>query len=249
MFSRRAQDHGRHAGLACLFALGIVVLTVVAWITVAGGHASRQRSDADNDRLFFDFESPRLDWTNDGTPLQVVDNGRNASGLAVVGSELTHGAPTGLNAAGYLEAQMPSPVSRIGVVAQFRSANSGAVGLVSSSESIAAANRNGVHDRLPNSGVVFAATNTGWNFGVWDAVTNTQQVLLYGNLTLPMDGTGQAFEVIRRGDTVTIRLPDGTMHAAADPRIADWSGSWAAWELYEQDVERVPATLSAVWAS
>jgi hypothetical protein len=235
--------------LTCVIAGGIVALLVVGLVCVATGQAKGPSWNAGNDRIFTDFNSPQLGWTNDGTSLDVIENGRNASGLAVADSALTHGAPTGANAAGYLEARMSGPVNRVGAVAEFHSANSGSIGLVSSSESIAAANGNGIHDRLPNIGLLFAATSTGWNFGLWDAAAKTQQVLMYGSLALPADGSGQAFEVTRHGDTVTIRLPDGTMHATADPRIADWSGPWVAWELYEQDVGRVPATLTAVWAS
>jgi hypothetical protein len=143
---------------------------------------------------------------------------------------------------------MTAPVSRIGAVAEFHSENSGAIGLVASSDSIAVANSNGNRDQLPN-GILFAATNRAWQFGVWDTAAKTAHVLLQGTLALAADGTGQAFEVVRYGDTVTVRLPDGTMQATADSRIAEWSGPWASWELYEFDAGRVPATLTAVWAS
>ena len=227
----------------------LVLILLLASIGIANVLAGTDAPNTEHDRVFTDFSSPQLRVTNDGTPLSVLDTGRNVSGLAVVNSELTHGAPTESNAAGYLEARIDAPVSRIGAVAEFHSENSGAIGLVSWSESIAEDSGEGVRDQLPNGGILFAATNRQWHLGVWDSAAKTQHVLLHGTLALPADGTGHAFEVIRYGDTVTIRLPDGTMQATADPRIAQWTGPWANWELYEFNVGQAPATLGAVWAS
>lgn len=236
-------------GWRCAIAAGVVLVAALTSFVIPKVLGRTEGPNAEHDRVFADFSSPQLLETNDGTPLAVLDNGRNVSGLAVVDSELTHGAPTGSNAAGYLEARMAAPVSRIGAVAEFHSANTGAIGLVASSESIAAQGGKGIRDQLPNGGILFAATNRDWHFGVWDSAANTEQVLLHGTLALAADGTGQAFEVVRYGDTVTVRLPDGTMQATADARIAEWSGPWASWGLYEFDAGRVPATLAAVWAS
>jgi hypothetical protein len=235
--------------LSCAIAAGSVVTLALASIAIADVLAGSDAPNAEHDRVFADFSSPQLRETNDGTPLAVVDNGRNVSGLAAVGSELTHGAPTASNAAGYLQARMTAPVSRVGAVAEFHSENSGAIGLVASSDSIAQPSGNGLRDPLPNGGILFAATNRAWQFGVWDSAAKTEHVLLQGTLALAADGTGQAFEVVRYGDTVTVRLPDGTMQATADSRIAEWSGPWASWGLYEFDAGRVPATLTAAWAS
>ncbi|ULE33635.1 hypothetical protein [Mycobacterium sp. IDR2000157661] len=230
---------------------GLVVALIVALagIGLVDVLTINELPNHERDRVFADFSSPRLDVTNDGTPLTVLDTGRNASELAVVGSELTHGRPEQSNAAGYLEARMTAPVSRIGAVAEFHSAKSGAIGLVSSSDSIADDSGTGVRAQLPSSGILFAATNRRWHFSVWDSAAQRQQVLLHGTLALPDDGTGHAFEVVRYGDVVTIRLPDGTMHATTDSRIAQWTGPWAYWQLYELDAEEVPATLTAVWGS
>jgi hypothetical protein len=232
-----------------VIAVGIVVILALASIGLVNVLAESDGPNTEHDRVFADFSSPQLRVTNDGTPLAVLDSGRNVSGLAVVNSELTHGFPKQSNAAGYLEARIDAPVSRIGAVAEFHSENSGAIGLVSSSESIADASGKGARDSLPNGGILFASTNRQWHFGVWDSAAKREHVLLHGTLALAADGTGQAFEVVRYGDTVTVRLPDGTMQATADSRIAQWTGPWANWQLYEFDTGQVPATLTAVWAS
>jgi hypothetical protein len=229
---------------------GVSVLTLVlAIMSLADASSCSDTPNAVCDRVFADFQSSHLQSTNDGTPLAVYDNGANASGLAAVDGELTHGAPTGANADGYLEARMSAPVTRIGAIVAFHSENSGAVGLASFADSVVAARTKGSPDPIPNGGIHFAATNKDWRFGVWDSAANSERVLLSGVLRLPADGTEHAFEVARYGDTVTVRLPDGTMQATRDPRIAEWSGPWACWELYEYDPRRVPATITSVWAS
>lgn len=252
MSKRPAQRRWRPA-VTWAVAGGLVVALVVAGTGIAtgqfGGESGVDAPGADHDRVFADFASPQIGVSSDGTPLTVFDNGRNTHGLAALDSELAHGAPTAANAAGYLEARMSLPVNRIGAIVEFHSANSGAVGLISSSESIAAANRRGSPDRLPNAGIVFAASTTNWHLGVWDSEAKTEKVLLQGTLALAPDGLGHAFEVTRYGDTAVVRLPDGTMQATADWRIAQWSGPWASWELYEYDPGRVPVTLASVWAS
>ncbi|MEO3761533.1 hypothetical protein ABGB19_25045 [Mycobacterium sp. B14F4] len=227
----------------------MVVIVAAAVVGLVDMLVGPETPNHERDRVFADFTSRQLDVTNDGTPLTVLDSGRNISGLAVVDSELTHGSPKQANAAGYLQARIDAPVTRIGAVAEFHSANSGAIALISSADSLADDSGTGVRDRLPSSGMLFAATNRSWHFSVWDGVAKKMHVLLHGALALPADGTGHAFEVVRYGDTVTIRLPDGTMRATADARIARWSGPWAYWQLYEQNVGQVPATLTAVWAS
>jgi hypothetical protein len=235
-------------GAAC--AGGIALAVVLGSIAIATVPTGSGASYAEEDRLFADFSSAQLQKTNDGTSLAIYDNGGNASGLAAVDSELTHGAPTRHNAAGYLEARMGAPVTRIGAVAAFHSENSGAITLVLWSDSLVAAHDKKSPGPIPNGGVHFAADNKSWNLGVWDSAANTVQVLLHGTLAaLPADGTGQGFEVVRYGDTVMVRLPDSTIQATRDPRIAQWSGPWACWELYEYDAEQVPATLMSIWAS
>jgi hypothetical protein len=239
----------RRPTFAIAFGLVLVLISALPSIGLADVLSEGEAPNTEHDRVFADFSLPNLRMTNDGTPLAILDTGRNASGLAVVNSELTHGAPTGSNAAGYLQARIDAPVSRIGAVAEFHSENSGAIGLVSASDSIADASGKGLRHTLPNAGLHFAATNKAWDFGVWDSAAKTVRVLLHGTLALPADGTGYAFEVVRYGDTVTVRLPDGTMQATEDWRIAQWTGPWAIWELYEFDAGQVPATVTAVWAS
>jgi hypothetical protein len=201
------------------------------------------------DRVFDDFSSPQLMSSNDGTPLGVYNNGGNTAGLAAVDSQLSHGAPKTPNAAGYLEARMAAPVTRIGAIASFHSVNSGAIGLLSWANSLVAARGKGSPGPAPNGGMHFAASSAEWILSIWDSAANAIDTLLEGPLSLRADGTEYPFEVVREGDTVTVRLPDGTTHSASDPRIGQWSGPWACWELYEAGQTRVPATIEAIWAS
>ena len=210
--------------------------------------SSCEAPKAGGDRVFTDFSSPQLQAANDGTPLAVFNNGNNVSGLAVVDGQLTHGDPVARNAAGFLEARMTAPVTLIGAMAAFHSQNSGDIGLTAWTDSIVAALKSQPLGPLPNGGIHFVASNKAWHFGVWDSEAHTEQVLLNGPLALAADGTNYEFEVAREGDTVTVRLPDGTTHTIRDPRIGAWSGPWVGWELYEYDADRVPATFASVWA-
>jgi hypothetical protein len=226
--------------------IGAAVLTLgFTAMSSAGGPPNNMPATG----VFADFRTAGLVTTKDGTPLAVYDNGGNATGLAVVNSQLTHGAPLIPNAAGYLEAGMAAPVTRIGAIVSFHGANSGAVGLLSWANSLVASRGAGFAGPLPNGGMHFAVSNTKWIFSVWDSAADTTDTLLDRPLALATDGTEYAFELVRDGDTVTVRLPDGTTQSTEDPRIGQWSGTWACWELYEADETRVPATIAAIWAS
>lgn len=231
---------------------GIVgtVVVILAFISInTSGDRCKDMSAAECDRVFADFSVPQLVASNDGTALGMYNNGGNVTGLEVVDSQLTHGAPLTPNAAGYLEARMAAPVTRIGAIVSFHSVNSGAIGLLSWANSLVASRGTGRPRPLPNGSVHFAATNTNWIFSIWDSAANTTVTLLNGRLALAADGTEYAFEVVRDGDTVTVQLPDGATQTVKDPRIAHWSGPWASWELYEPDATRVPASIEAIWAS
>ncbi len=225
----------------------VLILAMVAMVATANVGSCDDAPGAECDTVFADFNSPDLQTTNDGTPLTTYDLG-NASGLAVSDSQLTHGPPLS-QAAGYLEARIAAPVTRIGAIVKFHSENSGAVGLISWADSMIATRKATPPNPIPNGSVHFAASNKSWSFGVWDSAAQQLHLLLYGSLALATDGTEYAFEVTRYGDTVTIRLPDGTTQATRDPRIAEWSGAWACWELYENDAAEVPATISSIWAA
>jgi hypothetical protein len=248
MTEPRPRRRLRRLGVLCVV-IAVVAATLAFVRMAASGDPCHAVPATQCDRLFADFGLPSLATTNDGTRLGVYDNGGNTAGLSVVDSQLIHGAPFTPNAAGYLEARLPVPVRRIGAIASFHSGLPGAIGLLSWANSLVASRANGPSGPLPNGSMHFTATNTNWIFSVWDAAKNTTDTLLRGPLSLAADGTEYTFEVVRDRDTVTVRLPDGTAQSVTDPRIAQWAGPWACWELYEFDATRTPATIDAIWAS
>jgi hypothetical protein len=199
--------------------------------------------------LRFDGNQSLPDTADTGQPLGVVDNGRNTTGLGVVDGRLTHGDPTGANAAGYLEAALPGQVQVIGAEAVF-SEDSGSIALISWQSSIADARGGATPDPIPNGGIHFVADAESWHLGVWDGVAGTEDILIQRDLgEVRADGvTPYRFEVTRQGDKVWVTTPDGTAGPFTDPRIADWSGPWACWELYEFEPGMNPAAFTNVWA-
>lgn len=183
-----------------------------------------------------------------GQPFGTVETGKNESVLSAAEGLLRHGAATDNNAASYLEADLGKPVEKIGAEAVFFHPGGGQIALVAWEDSIAAARNKDNPDRVPNGGIHFVASPTGWHLGVYDT-NKGERIVAQGPITVHSDGvTPNKFEITRKGSMVWITLPDGSTSTATDPKIGQWSGRWATWELYENTPGLVPAAFSSVWA-
>lgn len=195
------------------------------------------------------FTNPNALYRADsGQQFGVWDNGKNDTGLAVSGGRLVHGAASGKNAAGYLEAGISKPVEMIGADVVF-SDPLGQVALVAWQNSIVAALTKPVPDRIPNGGIHFVAGSAGWHLGVYDT-NGGERILAEGKLQLAADGKAvHKFTVVRKGDTAWIVLPSGaTTPPIKDPKLAEWTGEWATWELFESAPATAPAAFTSVTA-
>jgi hypothetical protein len=69
----------------------------------------------------------------------------------------------------------------------------------------------------------------------------------YG-LALPQDGTPRTVDVVTAGDTVVLRLPDGTVTSVRDARFGTGSGTVAVWEFYKNADDSAEVTFAETWA-
>lgn len=184
-----------------------------------------------------------------GQPFGIWDNGKNTSGMTVTNGLLVHGDATGTHSASYLEAGIGKPVEKIGAEAVFASVDGGQIALVAWQDSIDAARNKANPDRIPNGGIHFVAGPTAWHLGVYDT-NKGERIISSGSINLVADGkTRHRFEVVRKGNQAWIVLPSGaTTPPVTDPKLGEWAGEWATWELYENTPGLAPAAFSSVWA-
>jgi hypothetical protein len=139
---------------------------------------------------------------SNGFELSVLGGDRNGYGMRVTDGALRHGSPLESDAASYLQAALNEPVTRIGVVATFP-AYAGSVALVVWQSSMAQSG-----DTIPNAGIHLVFDADQWHFGIWESGQG-ETVLASGKFASKGVNVPQAFEAVRRDDTVVITLPDG----------------------------------------
>lgn len=179
---------------------------------------------------------------------QTFDSGESASPTVVRGGLMQHGTPEGGSAAGYLETRLPGggDVERIGAEVTFPAdGESGAVALIGWEGSLVSARTE--RNTLPRSGMHFVAYPGSWHLGIIDPEGEVLEDIVGRGDYVNVNGP-QTFDLVRRGNTVWVTDPGGGVTEVADERVAAFTGSWACWELFEPDADRVPATISRVWA-
>jgi hypothetical protein len=94
-------------------------------------------------------------------------------------------------------------------------------------------------------GVHFVFDSKSWVMGVWDAQDGL--IVLDAGQFQPALVGRRSVNIVRSGSLVSISLPNGQLERVDDERISSDSGSWAAWELYEQSPGTTAASLSKAW--
>jgi hypothetical protein len=178
----------------------------------------------------------------DGVPIgaKVVDSGANASGLALAGGRLSHGAAEG-PASGFLEASLGSDVRALGVRVVFSASTSGSVALVGWRESLVKARKR--FGPTPATGMRLVAGPGHWELSVVD-----NDVRMLGSADYEPVAGPATFELVRDGATLYVVDPHGAVTVVEDKRVARLAGPWASWGLTETGPEQVPASIEAVWA-
>lgn len=188
-----------------------------------------------------------VDFSGSGIPdgFATFDDG-TTSDMTVEGGRLVHGESTGGRGASYLETELPGDVQRIGAVVEFAdSPTPGAVALIAWEDSLVQSRT--VRNTLPRSGLHFVAFPGQWHVGIIDPDAAELETII-GSGKFPRAKGPQEFDVVRDGDTVRVTDPSGTVTKVTDPRIAEYAGPWANWELYELDGDFAPASFLRVWA-
>ncbi|WP_370064525.1 hypothetical protein [Mycobacterium sp. MAA66] len=172
--------------------------------------------------------------------LSTVEAGRSLTPMQVLDGQLRHGAPTDSDASSEMVAELPQPVTQIGATIIFPP--------YSGSVALAAWDSQPFPDAKPDAGIHMVVGPDRWEMSVWDANAG-RDVLAGGNYPAGKPGTAQSFQVVRNGDTAVLTTPDGKQHSVTDPRVGQWTGSSATWELYETQPGLTPASISALWAT
>jgi hypothetical protein len=86
------------------------------------------------------------------------------------------------------------------------------------------------HDYSLNNMIHFNVRPGGWILqfrtagGTFDNIAD-------GPLNLPVDGTVSSWGMFINGDTVTLKLPDGTVRQVTDPRVSKLDGPYITYEM------------------
>ncbi|WP_157544543.1 hypothetical protein [Nocardioides halotolerans] len=168
------------------------------------------------------------------------ETGRLAWPLGVVDGLMTHGPAEGPNAVSWLEKWMKTDVRTIGARVQFAPNHSGSAAITAWHTSVL--ETSGLQQ--PRTGMRLALQPGAWQLVALDV--HGQSTLESG--TYPASGRSATFTMVRRGDTIWIIDPTGTVTQVRDPRISSLSGPWASWELRESKVGDRPAGFQEIWA-
>jgi hypothetical protein len=180
-----------------------------------------------------------------GRFFRTIEFGSKSAPAAVVHGGLTHGDPTGPNAASFAQTLLGNPIHRLGASVRFPD-DLGDIALVAWQVPLGSDEAKG---QIPNAGIHFVASAVQWHMSVWDSSVQHEIVFASGTYTRAGNpGDPRSFEISRSGDTATVHLPDGTERTVTDPRIGAWSADNACWELYEYGPGERPAVITALWS-
>ncbi len=185
----------------------------------------------------------RADFTlSDQLPngARIYDNESVSSGLVVRDGALQHGRPRGPVAVSSLETQLTGDVSKLGARVRFVGDDSGSVVLVAWQSSFVDSRRNG--QAIPATGLRLVAAP-----GSWELTAGPGAEVIGSGSFAHVQGT-ETFEVYRRDAEAWVVDPAGAVTHIDDERIGSLAGSWACWQLVEDEVSQNPAVIEALWA-
>ncbi|AGB21772.1 hypothetical protein Mycsm_01360 [Mycobacterium sp. JS623] len=180
-----------------------------------------------------------------GAGIRVLTVGDVSAGPKLAGQEMTQGVSQSDSAATYFEKQFPQPVTRIGIDTTLPpEAGQNVVVAMIIADGPLPAEFSGKSPR-PNVGVHLVITRQQWELGVWP--TNGQlEVIAAGVFDTRRFFQPLRYEVYRDGPTVRIVQPDGKTALVSDQRIAEYSGNWGVWEIFQQG-RGTPSPLIRSW--
>lgn len=171
--------------------------------------------------------------------------------LTVSGGKLVHAQATVNNSGGYVQVPLSGPVIESVMEFEFPVATNGVVTLAWPPQNWA----NGATvDFTQVVGLHLTLSRTTWKASTYDGPNATVDTTVYGSGTfttpLALAVTHRvAASLDRASGTVTITLPDGSMHNYTNAFLTTNTGPFAVFELYEQFSTAAPAVITKITAS
>jgi hypothetical protein len=168
------------------------------------------------------------------------ETGALAWPLGIVDGLMTHGAPRGPHAVSWLERWTKTDVRTIGARVRFATNHSGAAVLTAWHTSVLDLSG----EQQPRTGMRLVVMPGQWRLVAIDR---------HGTSTLAHGGYAEAghsatFNLVRRGRTVWVTDPEGTVTSVSDRRVLTLAGPWASWELRDSAPGTRPAGFQEIWA-
>ncbi|MEV0672713.1 hypothetical protein [Mycobacterium sp. NPDC050441] len=241
-------------GLQIAFAVLLAVtVTGALWMGFVRGRAPVAAQGISVEATFTGMPNgPAPDRFDGGEPARVAGTPEDPGARPrLLGGRLTY-QPTGEElAAGFFSTpDLGAPVRSLGTrfVFQPGSGTKGAVALVVSRD---------IGSEFPPTirplPVHFVLTPVNWNVSVTHSTGDPLTVIAAGDFPLPLAEDGSTvYEagLTISGSELTLDLPQGVHRIISDPRISEWQGSYASFELFANHglTDSLPA-LEKVWAS
>jgi hypothetical protein len=229
---------GRQLGGVALAVLLTFVLAVALWwgFLRDGNAAAAQGS-----RVTLDFAA-----VPDGAPPATFDNGQpltvsqsptdRGANFFVSRGRLSYKPTVEGPAAAYLTTgDLGAPVRSLGASWVFApgAGSHGAIALVVS---------HGIRDVYPPPQapcpIHFVATATNWNLSVLKDDSSRLEPIAAATFAKPLAEDGTTVHTVKitvTGEKAAIELPDGSRQEVRDPRISEWEGNYATFEVYSND--------------
>jgi hypothetical protein len=160
--------------------------------------------------------------------------------LGIVDGLMTHGAPQGPNAVSWLERWMKTDVRTIGARVLFATNHSGAAVLTAWHTSVLDLSG----EQQPRTGMRLVVVPGQWRLVAIDR--HGTSTLAHGSYA--QAGHSATFNLVRRGRTVWVTDPEGTVTSVSDRRALTLAGPWASWELRDSAPGKRPAGFQEIWA-
>jgi hypothetical protein len=186
-----------------------------------------------------------LDFTGvtDGPPPSRFDTGQIAassksptdpgSNFMVRNGRLTYRPTTNKVSAAYFSTpDMGAPVTSLGASWVFSPGDGtfGAIALL-----VSRGTQDPMPPIVPPVAVHFVATAVNWNLSVGQNEARPLETVATGDFAEPLkedNATSYSVSIYLDGEKATINLPDGGKQIVKDPRISEWQGNFATFEVY-----------------
>ena len=160
--------------------------------------------------------------------------------LGVVDRLMTHGPAQGPHAVSWLEKWVKSDVRTLGARVLFAPNHSGSAAMTAWHTSILDLSG----QETPRTGMRLVMTPGQWRLVAIDG----KGAATVASGSYVQEGRSATFSLVRKGDTVWVTDPSGTVTEVTDSRAATLSGPWASWELHEDNADKRPAGFQEIWA-